>query len=127
GLARTPLPASAPEPRPLPRETRPLETRSSLQRTPVAAFAPRATAAEAPPSVPAATEAPSRATHGKETPPQKYQLVAIGTSTGGPVALQRVLMGLPARVPAPIVLVQHMPQSFTPAFAERLNKLCNIQ
>jgi len=35
-------------------------------------------------------------------------------------------MGLPANFPAPIVLVQHMPPSFTPAFAERLNKLCNI-
>ena len=34
---------------------------------------------------------------------------------------------LPATFPAPIVLVQHMPASFTPAFAERLNKLCRIE
>jgi two-component system chemotaxis response regulator CheB len=54
-------------------------------------------------------------------------VVAIGTSTGGPVALQKVLTALPANFPAPIVLVQHMPASFTPAFAERLNKLCRIQ
>lgn len=55
-----------------------------------------------------------------------YKLVAIGTSTGGPVALQRVLTQLPANFPAPIVIVQHMPAAFTNAFAERLNKLCNI-
>ena len=56
-----------------------------------------------------------------------YAVVGIGTSTGGPVALQRVLTVLPATFPAPIVLVQHMPASFTPAFAERLNKLCRIE
>ncbi|MDR6956286.1 two-component system chemotaxis response regulator CheB [Pseudomonas brassicacearum] len=55
-----------------------------------------------------------------------YKLVAIGTSTGGPVALQRVLTQLPANFPAPIVLIQHMPAAFTKAFAERLDKLCNI-
>lgn len=57
----------------------------------------------------------------------KFRLVAIGTSTGGPVALQQVLTGLPASFPLPILLVQHMPASFTPAFAERLNKLSAIR
>ena len=57
---------------------------------------------------------------------KSYQLVAIGTSTGGPVALQRVLTQLPASFPAPIVLIQHMPAAFTKAFAERLDKLCRI-
>ncbi|WP_095099740.1 chemotaxis response regulator protein-glutamate methylesterase [Pseudomonas sp. Irchel 3A5] len=61
------------------------------------------------------------------TPKRKnYKLVAIGTSTGGPVALQRVLTQLPASFPAPIVLIQHMPAAFTKAFAERLDKLCKI-
>ena len=55
-----------------------------------------------------------------------YKLVAIGTSTGGPVALQRVLTQLPVNFPAPIVLIQHMPAAFTKAFAERLDKLCRI-
>lgn len=58
---------------------------------------------------------------------KSYRLVAIGTSTGGPVALQRVLTQLPANFPAPIVLIQHMPAAFTKAFAERLDKLCNIR
>lgn len=57
----------------------------------------------------------------------KYRLVAIGTSTGGPVALQQVLTALPGSFPLPILLVQHMPASFTPAFAERLNKLSAIR
>jgi len=54
------------------------------------------------------------------------KLVAIGTSTGGPVALQEVLSKLPGNLSVPIVLVQHMPGSFTPAFAQRLNTLCAI-
>jgi two-component system chemotaxis response regulator CheB len=53
-------------------------------------------------------------------------LVAIGTSTGGPVALQKVLTQLPASFPSPIVMVQHMPATFTPSFAERLNSQCRI-
>ena len=53
-------------------------------------------------------------------------LVAIGTSTGGPVALQKVLTQLPANFPYPILLIQHMPATFTPAFAERLNAQCKI-
>lgn len=71
-------------------------------------------------------EAPARRSI-RRGPAKHYSVVAIGTSTGGPVALQRVLMALPAGFPAPVVLVQHMPASFTPAFAERLNKLCQIQ
>lgn len=56
----------------------------------------------------------------------QFKLLAIGTSTGGPVALQEVLTKLPASFSLPIVMVQHMPGSFTPAFAARLNQLCAI-
>lgn len=59
--------------------------------------------------------------------PRHFSLVAIGTSTGGPMALQTVLTRLPANFPAPIVLIQHMPATFTGAFAERLNSLCKVQ
>lgn len=54
-------------------------------------------------------------------------LVAIGTSTGGPLALQNVLVGLPANFPKPIIMIQHMPATFTPAFAKRLDQLCKIK
>ncbi|SDK07511.1 two-component system, chemotaxis family, response regulator CheB [Ferrimonas sediminum] len=57
---------------------------------------------------------------------KSYKLLAIGTSTGGPVALQKILTLLPADFPLPIVLVQHMPAAFTPAFAQRLDSLCKI-
>lgn len=58
---------------------------------------------------------------------KKYQLTAIGTSTGGPVALQKILTKLPANYPHPIVLIQHMPATFTAAFASRLNSLCRVE
>lgn len=72
--------------------------------------------------------APARAAAPSSPAPKRkaYKLLAIGTSTGGPVALQRVLTQLPANFPAPIVLIQHMPAAFTKAFAERLDKLCRI-
>ena len=58
---------------------------------------------------------------------KKIELVVIGTSTGGPVALQNVLSQLPANFPFPIILLQHMPATFTPSFAERLNSQCDIR
>ena len=54
------------------------------------------------------------------------RLVAIGTSTGGTIALERVLSALPADSPG-LVIVQHMPEKFTAAFADRLNSLCAIE
>lgn len=58
---------------------------------------------------------------------EKPRLLLIGASTGGPVALQSILAGLPADFPCPILLVQHMPGTFTAAFAERLDRLCKIR
>ncbi len=55
------------------------------------------------------------------------KLIAIGTSTGGPRALQKVLMQLPEDLPAPVLIVQHMPQGFTKSLANRLNTLCQVQ
>ncbi len=51
--------------------------------------------------------------------PARY--VAIGASTGGPPALQKLFAGLPAGMGAPVVVVQHMPKAFTGAFARRLD------
>jgi len=59
--------------------------------------------------------------------PNGLRLVVIGTSTGGPVALQKVLTQLPANFPYPILVVQHMPATFTPSFADRLNTQCKIK
>ena len=102
--------------------------RSNRRTAPVAAPAPLS----APAHMPSALARPATAAPSSPTPApaavkrKSYRLVAIGTSTGGPVALQRVLTQLPANFPAPIVLIQHMPAAFTKAFAERLDKLCRI-
>lgn len=85
-------------------------------------LAPRA-AATAPAPAPAPAEPVRRSAAPRK---RSYKLVAIGTSTGGPVALQKILTRLPASFPAPILLIQHMPGTFTTAFAERLDKLCQI-
>ncbi len=97
----------------LARPTTPTQTTTSAT-TPTyresAAVAPR-------PAAPRSVKMPA---HGS------LKLVAIGTSTGGPVALQEVLTKLPGNFAYPLLLVQHMPGSFTPAFAQRLNQLCAI-
>ncbi|CRM04294.1 MULTISPECIES: protein-glutamate methylesterase/protein-glutamine glutaminase [Pseudomonas] len=114
--------APTPTPTPAPAAVAPpaASSRASFGRP-----APAPLARPAPP--PVRTSAPATATAHSPAPKRKaYKLVAIGTSTGGPVALQRVLTQLPANFPAPIVLIQHMPAAFTKAFAERLDKLCRI-
>lgn len=55
------------------------------------------------------------------------EIVGIGVSTGGPVALNKVLPGLPADFPCPILLVQHMPPLFTKSLADDLNRICPIE
>lgn len=67
--------------------------------------------------LPAATSAMAQTTEA---------VVAIGTSTGGTQALEVVLTALP-RVSPGIVIVQHMPEKFTGAFASRLNGICQIE
>lgn len=107
-----PAPVAAPAPAPTPAPSS------------VSSYGSSAPARPAPAPIPARTHAPVSSS---PAPKRKaYKLVAIGTSTGGPVALQRVLTQLPANFPAPIVLIQHMPAAFTKAFAERLDKLCRI-
>lgn len=55
------------------------------------------------------------------------EVVAIGTSTGGPAALRQVLTALPGSLPAGIVIVQHMPAGFTGPLARRLDELAALE
>ena len=55
-----------------------------------------------------------------------WDVVAVGSSTGGPPALSAILPNFPEGFPASVVVSQHMPPGFTKPFAERLNKICKI-
>ncbi|SEU05188.1 protein-glutamate methylesterase/protein-glutamine glutaminase [Pseudomonas graminis] len=117
GYASTSAATSAPAPSAAPTAPRSTSAAPSVSRSAPAPAPARATASASHQHAPTSSGVPKR---------KAYKLVAIGTSTGGPVALQRVLTQLPANFPAPIVLIQHMPAAFTKAFAERLDKLCRI-
>jgi two-component system chemotaxis response regulator CheB len=99
-----------------------LDIAGTRRRPAAAALAPQRPVISQRPA--AAAPVPERA---RSRSLRRPALIAIGTSTGGPVALQSVLTQLPANFPVPIVLVQHMPATFTPAFAERLNAVCRIE
>jgi len=60
-------------------------------------------------------------------PQTRIDVVAIGTSTGGPNALTALIPQFPADFPVPIVIVQHMPRLFTRLLAERLNALAHLK
>lgn len=62
-----------------------------------------------------------------KTPIRDFRLLVIAASTGGPVAIQKVLTQIPETASVPILLVQHMPGNFTGSFAERLDQLCRIR
>jgi len=61
------------------------------------------------------------------TSTRKISIIAIGTSTGGPKALQSVIPLLPQNFPVPVLVSQHMPPNFTGPFAERLDQLSQIR
>ena len=82
---------------------------------------PPRSAAAAPPPPPPRPAAP-------RTGPHKLPAVlVIGSSTGGPEALARVLPALPASLPVPVLLAQHMPPVFTRQFAQRLDRLSALR
>jgi two-component system chemotaxis response regulator CheB len=69
---------------------------------------------------------PAPAPLAKPTGRPQRDIVAIGVSTGGPPAVQKVLSALPADFPVPILIAQHMPAAFTGPFAKRLDGVCGI-
>jgi two-component system chemotaxis response regulator CheB len=60
-------------------------------------------------------------------PQPRIDVIAIGTSTGGPGALSELIPQLPSDLPVPIVIVQHMPPLFTRLLAERLNAIAPLE
>ena len=76
-----------------------------------------------------------KASHTRRTPAERHppaqsgevDLVLVGSSTGGPALLADLLPQLPATFGAPVVVAQHIPASFTPALARRLDELCSLR
>lgn len=122
-IATSPTVSTPEKPAVTPSKPTPIKPAAPLARGAASSSAPSAKPLKPTPApvVKAAGAQPSNTRLGK------IDIVIIGTSTGGPVALQKVLTSLPANFPKPIMLIQHMPASFTGAFAERLDKLCSIK
>jgi two-component system chemotaxis response regulator CheB len=59
--------------------------------------------------------------------PAQFELICIGSSTGGPPVLEAILTALPETLHPPIVVAQHMPELFTRSMAERLNDACKLR
>lgn len=59
--------------------------------------------------------------------PSRVDVIAIGSSTGGPPVLEAVLSALPATLPCPVVVCQHMPPLFTKSLADRLRAVCKVK
>jgi two-component system chemotaxis response regulator CheB len=87
----------------------------ALTGRPVTVGPSRAAAPLPPPAVP------------RTGPGKRPAVLVIGSSTGGPEALAKVLPQLPASLPVPVLLVQHMPPVFTRQFAQRLDRLCALR
>jgi two-component system chemotaxis response regulator CheB len=75
----------------------------------------------------AAPPPPPRPPAARTGPRKKPAVLVIGSSTGGPEALAKVLSQLPATLPVPILIVQHMPPVFTRQFAQRLDRLSPLR
>lgn len=114
----TEKPAAKPAPRPIPG----IKDKAPVRPRPESPALRRAHSEPSKPAVPLARKPAA----GRKTIPMDCKLVVIGSSTGGPAALQQILTQLPANFPYPILLVQHMPKTFTSVFAARLDQQCNI-
>ncbi len=76
----------------------------------------------------AVSPAPAKTTsRGSRLTKGSTELLVIGASTGGPMALQQILTQLPRTFPVPVLVAVHMPSAFTPSFAERLDQLCALK
>ncbi|MEU2350557.1 chemotaxis response regulator protein-glutamate methylesterase [Modestobacter sp. NPDC049651] len=88
----------------------------------IKALTGRPLTSSAPAPAPVAPRPPAPRTVARQEP----AVLVIGSSTGGPEALAKVLPALPANLPVPVLLTQHMPPVFTRQFAQRLDRLCPL-
>lgn len=112
--------------------TRPPAAGPSAATAASAAGHPAATAPQQPatvlvssPTAPVAIEA-ARIIKASALRDKRAEILVIGSSTGGPPVLETILTALPADLPVPVVVAQHMPALFTRSLSERLDELCAI-
>ncbi|MBR9675601.1 chemotaxis response regulator protein-glutamate methylesterase [Candidatus Woesearchaeota archaeon] len=55
------------------------------------------------------------------------KIIVIGSSTGGPQSLEKIIPLIPGEIPSPVIVIQHMPEVFTKKFAERLDTVCELR
>lgn len=104
--------------------------RRFLRARPLSSVTPAKSFAAAKPTAPvslATTDTSVKQIARPSTMRQVRDIVAIGVSTGGPPAVQKVLSAFPQDFPAPILIGQHMPAAFTGPFAVRLDNICKIE
>lgn len=77
------------------------------------------------PFIPRAT-GNAKPTGRKRLSPTHFKIAVLGVSTGGPLALHQVIPKLPANLPVPFLIVQHMPAHFTKSLADRLNSISHL-
>ncbi|MEO1254896.1 MAG: chemotaxis-specific protein-glutamate methyltransferase CheB [Bacteroidota bacterium] len=80
-----------------------------------------------PRSIESSSEKPKISVSPRRKSKSKYNLIAIGASTGGPSAIERVLTSLPEGFDIPILVCQHMPQVFIPPFVHRINGMTPLE
>ncbi len=98
--------------------------KSAVPRAPAVVRRPAVAPRPAPTPRPAA---PTRRVVPTLSLPGRFEVVAIGVSTGGPKALSEIIPKLPGNFPVPILIVQHMPPIFTTQLAERLDQLSALK
>lgn len=95
-----------------------VRTRADISvAAPASSVSPQAASRQARTSAPSSISSPRQASFG---------LVIIGVSTGGPRTLEEILPSLPGNFPWAVLVAQHMPGSFTKAFAQRMDTLCQM-
>ena len=101
----------------------PVENKANLR----AALEERITALREIESSPTEGCAPTDHATSAPRPANRAKAIIIGCSTGGPDALARIIPDLPATLPAPVFIVQHMPEGFTASLASRLNQASELE
>jgi two-component system chemotaxis response regulator CheB len=99
----------------------------AFRQSRAAPVSPRHPAAPAAAKVSKAVPSGATGLDAADPPPGRCEVVVVGTSTGGPVALRQVLPSFPDDFPVPILIVQHMPPQYTHSLAERLNEASALE